>query len=56
MLFRSGLTDMTPTPKPDANNKILDALIKAKIPILGYEVEGGRLQDVFLHLTEEVIK
>jgi ABC-2 type transport system ATP-binding protein len=38
------------------NNKILSALIKAKIPILGFEVEGGKLQDVFLHLTEESIK
>lgn len=38
------------------NNKILSMLIKAKIPILGFEVEGGRLQDVFLHLTEESIK
>jgi hypothetical protein len=31
-------------------------LIRAKIPILRFEVEGGRLQDVFLHLTEDVIK
>lgn len=38
------------------NNKILGALIRAKIPILGFEVEGGRLQDVFLHLTEEAIQ
>ena len=38
------------------NNKILSALIRAKVPILGFEVEGGRLQDVFLHLTEESIK
>jgi hypothetical protein len=38
------------------NNKILSALIRAKIPILGFEVEGGRLQDVFLRLTEETIK
>lgn len=38
------------------NNKILGALIRAKIPILGFEIEGGRLQDVFLHLTEEAIK
>jgi len=38
------------------NNKILSALIHAKIPILGFETEGGRLQDVFLHLTEETIK
>ena len=39
-----------------ANNNILSALIRAKIPILSFEPEGGRLQDVFLHLTEETIK
>jgi len=38
------------------NNTILSALISAKIPILSFEVEGGRLQDVFLQLTEETIK
>jgi ABC-2 type transport system ATP-binding protein len=38
------------------NNSILGALIRAKIPILGFEVEGGRLKDVFLQLTEEAIK
>ena len=38
------------------NNKILGALIRAKIPIQGFEVEGGKLQDVFLHLTEEQIR
>jgi hypothetical protein len=38
------------------NNLVLSALIHAKIPILGFEVEGGRLQDVFLRLTEEAIK
>ena len=38
------------------NNTILGALIRAKIPILSFEVEGGRLQDVFLHLTEEAIQ
>lgn len=38
------------------NNKILSMLVRAKIPILRFEVEGGRLQDVFLHLTEDVIK
>jgi ABC-2 type transport system ATP-binding protein len=36
-------------------NKILEALIVADIPILGFEAEGGRLQDVFLELTAEVI-
>ena len=38
------------------NNKILSALIRAKIPILGLGVEGGKLQDVFMHLTEESIR
>ena len=38
------------------NNKVLAALIRAKIPILAFEVEGGRLQDVFLRLTEEAIQ
>jgi ABC-2 type transport system ATP-binding protein len=50
--------------KPDGNppedyrgqNNILDALIRAEIPILSFEAEGGRLQDVFLQLTEEKIK
>ena len=37
-------------------NNILSALIRAKIPILGFEVEGGKLQDVFLQLTEDSIK
>ncbi len=38
------------------NNSILSALIRAKIPILNFETEGSRLQDIFLHLTEEAIK
>jgi ABC-2 type transport system ATP-binding protein len=38
------------------NNRLLEALIRADIPILGFGAEGGRLQDVFLHLTEEVIQ
>jgi ABC-2 type transport system ATP-binding protein len=38
------------------NNTVLSALIRAKIPILSFEVEGGRLHDVFLHLTEEAIQ
>jgi ABC-2 type transport system ATP-binding protein len=40
----------------DLNNKILSALLRAKIPILCFEVEGGRLQDIFMHLTEDVIQ
>jgi ABC-2 type transport system ATP-binding protein len=36
-----------------ARNRLLEALIRADIPIIGFETEGGRLQDVFLQLTEE---
>jgi len=39
----------------EINNNLLGALIRAKVPILGFEVEGGKLQDIFLHLTEEAI-
>jgi len=42
--------------KQHINNRILQALIRAKIPILGFEAEGGRLQDVFMSLTEEAIE
>jgi ABC-2 type transport system ATP-binding protein len=38
------------------NNRILESLIRAEIPIMGFEAEGGRLQDVFLQLTEEIVK
>ena len=38
------------------NNKILMMLLRTKIPILRFEIEGGRLEDVFLHLTEDVIR
>ena len=38
------------------NNRILDALICAKIPILGFEAGGGRLQDAFLQLTRGAIE
>ncbi len=37
-------------------NKILEALIDAKIPIAGFETEGNRLQDVFLNLTSKAIQ
>lgn len=47
--------DRTSTEDHLVNNKILEALIRAEIPILRFEAEGGRLQDVFLHLTEETI-
>ena len=37
-------------------NQVLGDLIRAKIPILTFESAGGRLQDVFLHLTEDTIE
>ena len=38
------------------NNRLLEALIRSDIPVLNFETEGGRLQEVFMHLTEEVIR
>ena len=35
-----------------ANNTVLAALTRADIPVLSFEAERGRLQDVFLQLTE----
>ncbi|MFZ0323568.1 MAG: hypothetical protein WAN48_05485, partial [Actinomycetes bacterium] len=37
-------------------NAVLRALIDADVPVLGFEVGGGRLQDVFLQLTAETIQ
>jgi hypothetical protein len=36
-------------------NRLLNALIRADVPILGFEIAGARLQDVFLRLTAESI-
>jgi ABC-2 type transport system ATP-binding protein len=38
------------------NNRLLESLIRAKIPVLALEAEGGRLQDAFLQLTAQAIK
>ena len=38
------------------NNKILEALIRADVPILSFEAAGSRLSEVFLSLTEERVK
>jgi ABC-2 type transport system ATP-binding protein len=38
------------------HNKLLDALIRAKIPVLGFQAGGGRLQDVFLQITQGAIE
>ena len=42
--------------EPPASNRVLEALVHAGIPVLSFEAGGGRLQDVFLDLTEEVIQ
>lgn len=47
--------DVDLTEDPYLNNRILEALIRAEIPILNFEAERSRLQDVFLHLTEEAM-
>lgn len=49
-------TDGTVSKADEINNSILSGLIRANISVLGFEVEGGKLQDAFLHLTEETIK
>ena len=41
---------------PLARNRVLESLIEARIPVLGVEAAGGRLQDVFLQLTAEAIE
>ena len=38
------------------NNKILGALIRAKIPIISFAPEAGRLHDIFRSLTQDAIK
>ncbi len=38
------------------NNRLLEPLIRAGIPILGFEPQNGRLQDVFLDLTAQGLK
>jgi ABC-2 type transport system ATP-binding protein len=38
------------------NNDILRAIIRADVPVLRYELEGGRLHDAFLHLTGGTIR
>jgi ABC-2 type transport system ATP-binding protein len=49
-------TDGASTQARAINNKILEALIRGDIAVLNFETEGGRLQEVFLHLTEEAIR
>lgn len=48
--------DTSSARKQPVNNQILQALIHAKIPVLGFETTGSRLQDAFLELTAEIIQ
>lgn len=47
------LSDGNALDENQIKNGILETLIRADIPILSFEAEGARLQDVFLELTEE---
>lgn len=51
----SDSADVDLSEDPYFNNRVLEALIRAEIPILNFEAERSRLQDVFLHLTEETM-
>jgi ABC-2 type transport system ATP-binding protein len=51
------LADLPEGTAPEqCNNRILEGLIRAGIPILSFQAERGRLQDAFLQLTEETIR
>lgn len=41
---------------PLDRNRLLEALIRANIPVFSFGPEGGRLQDAFLHLTGDAIE
>jgi len=43
-------------PEPRTVNGVLEALIRAEVPITGLDSGGGRLEDVFLRLTAEAIQ
>jgi ABC-2 type transport system ATP-binding protein len=40
----------------DIHNEVLGKLIRANITIIKFEAEGGKLQDVFLQLTEDTVR
>jgi ABC-2 type transport system ATP-binding protein len=50
------LTDGTLVDKYQFTNQLLTSLINRDIPIVSFEANVGRLQDVFLQLTEEAIR
>jgi len=38
------------------NNSLLEVLIRSKIPVMGFQTGGGRLQEVFLQITQGAIE
>jgi ABC-2 type transport system ATP-binding protein len=48
--------DLNALQDPHVNNRILEALIRADIPVLGFQATVGRLNEAFLHLTEQAIR
>lgn len=53
----SDRTDGDPGQDPGAyGNRLLEALIRAGIPILSFEAAGSRLHEIFLSLTEEKVR
>jgi len=50
-----GLDDADDAATDAHRNALLRALVDAEIPVLGFEIAGARLQDVFLRLTAEAI-
>ncbi len=54
--LRMDLATSMSTENHHVNNRILDALIRAEIPILSVANEGSRLEEVFLQLTDKGIK
>jgi ABC-type multidrug transport system ATPase subunit len=52
----SDRTDGDPGQDPGVNNRLLEALIRAGIPILSFEAAGSRLHEIFLSLTEEKVR
>lgn len=51
--LRVELGDAVDGQQNQIKNKLLEALIRADIPVLSFEAEGSRLQDVFLQLTDK---
>ena len=41
---------------PLERNRLIEALIRAGVPVFSFGPEGGRLQDAFLHLTGDAIQ